>query len=269
MDMEILDSIKENAENKKIIVVEGESDCDAFESIFTRKFKEIGKKFVDIYHLANVGGKGMVLKALKKEPDWIGFIDRDTWDDNKIARAKKKNPNLMVLGRYSIENYMIIPIEVWVAIPGEFKVPVNGGFEEFKKEILKDLQKWIRHGVLWHITEPLFYGIQEEGFHYELLEDVEKTVNDEKIRKVLKKWHDFLSPDDILDRFNRKLEAVKPLSNEEKLKRWIVGKEFFNNVVYPYFNKTFGQKSIREYRKIIWENLPIPEDFNFMWDIIK
>lgn len=94
---------------------------------------------------------------------------------------------------------------------------------------------WLRHGVLWHTTEPLFYGIQEEGFHYELLEDVEKTVTDEKIRKVLKKWHDFLSPDDILERFNKKLDEVKPLSNEEKLKQWIVGKEFFNNVVLSIF----------------------------------
>jgi hypothetical protein len=264
-----LEIIKRNALGKKVIVVEGLSDGKAFESIFERKFKEIGKDFGKIYYLVDVGGKAMVLKALKKEPDWIGIIDRDTWDDDTIARAKKKNPNLMVLERYSIENYMIIPHEMWMAIPGAFKVPVNGGFEEFKMEILKDLQKWLRHGVLWHITEPLFYGLQEEGFHYELLEDVEKTITDEKIRKVLKKWHDFLSPDDILKRFNRKLDEVKPLSNEEKLKRWLVGKEFFNNVVYPYFNKTFGQKSIKEYRKIIWENLPIPEDFNLMWDIIK
>lgn len=269
MGVEILDSIKDNAEKKKIIVVEGETDIESFEKILKKKFKERGRKFEDSYFLAEVGGKGMVLRALKKEPDWIGIIDRDTWTDDRIAREKKKNPNLIVLERYSIENYMIIPHEVWYAIPGEFKIVENGGFEEFKKEILKNLQKWIRHGVLWHITEPLFYGIQEEGFHYELLEDVEKTVTDEKIRKVLKKWHDFLSPDDILERFNRKLEAVKPLSNEEKLKQWIVGKEFFNNVVYPYFNKTFGQRSTREYRKIIWENLPIPEDFNFMWDIIK
>jgi len=126
MGMEILDSIKEDAENKKIIVVEGESDGEAFESIFKRKFKKIGKNFENIYHLANVGGKGMVLKALKKEPDWIGIIDRDTWDDDTIARAKKKNPNLIVLERYSIENYMIIPHEVWMAIPGAFKVPVSG-----------------------------------------------------------------------------------------------------------------------------------------------
>ena len=269
MGVEIIDSIKEKAESKKVIVVEGETDRESFMQIFKKRFKEKKKRFRDSYHLAYVGGKAMVLKALKKEPDWIGIIDRDTWDDDTIARAKKKNPNLMVLERYSIENYMIIPHEVWMAIPGAFKVPVNGGFEEFKMEILKDLQKWLRHGVLWHITEPLFYGLQEEGFHYELLEDVEKTITDEKIRKVLKKWHDFLSPDDILKRFNRKLDEVKPLSNEEKLKRWLVGKEFFNNVVYPYFNKTFGQKSIKEYRKIIWENLPIPEDFNFMWDIIK
>lgn len=264
-----LEIIKRDALGRKVVVVEGMSDGEAFESIFKRKFKKIGKNFEDIYHLANVGGKGMVLKALKKEPEWIGIIDRDTWDDDRIARAKKKNPNLIVLERYSIENYMIIPHEVWMAFPGAFKVSVNGGFEEFKMEILKDLQKWLRHGVLWHVTEPLFYGIQEEGFHYELLEDVEKTITDEKIRKVLKKWHDFLSPGDILKRFNRKLEEVKPSSNEEKFKRWLVGKEFFNNVVYPYFNKTFGQKSIKEYRKIIWENLPIPEDFNLMWNIIK
>lgn len=83
----------------------------------------------------------MVLKALKKEPDWIGIIDRDTWDDDRIAGEKEKNPNLMVLERYSIENYMIIPHEVWCATPGEFKVVGNRGFEEFKKEILKDLQK--------------------------------------------------------------------------------------------------------------------------------
>jgi hypothetical protein len=224
MGLEILDSIKDKAVNKKIIVVEGETDRESFLKIFKKKFKTKEKAFMDSYFLADVGGKGMVLKALKKEPDWIGIIDRDTWDDDRITREKEKNPNLMVLERYSIENYMIIPHEVWYAIPGEFKIVENGGFEEFREEILKDLQKWLRHGVLWHITEPLFYGIQEEGFHYELLENVEKTITDEKIRKVLKKWHDFLSPDDILDRFNRKLEAVKPLSNEEKLNRWIVGK---------------------------------------------
>lgn len=135
-----LEIIKRDALGKKVVVVEGMSDGKAFESIFERKFKKIGKNFEDIYHLADVGGKGMVLKALKKEPDWIGIIDRDTWDDDRIAREKKKNPNLLVLERYSIENYMIIPHEVWYAIPGEFKIVDNGGFEDFKKEILKDLQ---------------------------------------------------------------------------------------------------------------------------------
>ena len=87
--------------------MEGESDRDAFESFFERKFKEIGKDFGKIYHLADVGGKGMVLKALKKEPDWIGIIDRDTWDDDKIGRAKKKNPNLLEYRKIIWENLPI------------------------------------------------------------------------------------------------------------------------------------------------------------------
>jgi hypothetical protein len=268
MSTKDLELIKRKAIGRKVIVVEGKSDHDAFQLLFERKFKEAGKDFSDLYHLAEVGGKRTVLKILEKETGWIGIIDRDTWGDDKIAKEKQGRPSLIVLERYSIENYMIVPDELWSIIPGELKTSITGGLVEFKDEILKDLTKWLRHGVLWHTVEPLFYGLQEEGFHYELLEDIEKTVSDEEIRKTLDKWHQFLSPDDILKRFNRKLAGVIPLNDMEKLKQWIVGKEFFSNVVFPYFNRTFGQRSLKEYRKIIWENLPISKNFDFLWEII-
>lgn len=264
-----LESIKSEAAGRKVIVVEGKLDHDAFQLIFERKFREIGKDFGDLFHLVDADGKAQVLKTLKIKQDWIGIVDRDTWDDDKVAGAKEGRSYLIVLERYCIENYMIIPDELWEAIPGELKARINGGLDDFNRELLKDLNKWLRHGVLWHIIEPLFYGLREEGFHNELLENVEKTVTDDEIRKTLTRWHHFLSPDGILERFNKKLREVMALSDEEKLKRWIVGKEFFTNVVHPYFCKTFGQRSVKEHRKIIWENLSISHDFDFMWDTIK
>ncbi len=261
-----MDNVEDRGRNKRKIVVEGDADRDAFFQVFKKKFETTWKKFTDTYYLTEVGGKKKVLQSLKKHSDWIGLVDRDTWDDGKVAGAKEGRPYLIVLERYCIENYIIIPDELWEAIPGELQTRIKGGLDEFKRELLKDLNKWIRHGVLWHIVEPLFSGLREEGFHNELLENVEKTVTDDEIRKTLTRWHDVLSPDGILNRFNKTLKEVTALSNEEKLKRWIVGKGFFNNVVYPYFCETFGQRSIKEYRKIIWENRPISNDFDFMWN---
>ena len=71
---------------------------------------------------------------------------------------------MLVLPRFTIENYFIAPKEIWPSIPAGKKDSFAGDFAGFEAEIVVIVGPWLRHGALWSTVTPLWEGLRNKGF---------------------------------------------------------------------------------------------------------
>ncbi len=247
---------------KRVFVVEGESDQDAFNVLAEKRFRE---EFVKKWVIVPARGKPLVLGLLEKEPDWIGLVDKDEWTQDTIDEKKGMLPNLSVLPRFCLENYLIAPSEIWQALPEIQKSKIPGGLEQLQTQFLQDVEKWIRHGVLRTVIAPLVDGLFALGFHSDLL-NFDNSQDDEKIREILEKWHDFLDPDTLVKTFEERLDQVREKPVSEQLSRWIYGKAFFNTHVYNVLNQLLGYEHKEDRINDLFNGMALPEDLEPLWE---
>jgi hypothetical protein len=245
---------------KNILIVEGSDDVVAFR-LFLDK---ISNQWENHWVVTDAGSKDNVLEILQCEPGWIGVVDRDDWKDNVIVHKQQELPNLWVLPRFCLENYLILPDELWLALPEVQQGKVNGGKAELKDKILDDINKWIRHGVLWSVINPLWHGVRSLGFNQALL-NPDISFDDEAIKSLLIEWHDYLEPEDIYQKFINKYHEVSELPESEQFKKWIHGKAFYQTVVNNILNELLGQKSSKQRKISILRTLPAPDDLIPLW----
>ncbi len=242
---------------KTVLLVEGINDVTAFSIFLDKKFPGWEANWV----LTHAGGIGIVKGILEKEPNWIGVVDRDEWTEEQIATLTS---NHWVLPRFCLESYMINPSEIWNALPPTQQSKIVDGENRLRSEIMTDIDKWLRHGAVWSIVNPMWSGLRSLGFKEYLLK-VENTQNDEVIISKLNEWHDFLEPDDFMARFSQKLIYISQLLESERLYRWIHGKQFFKQHVVAKLNTLLEPKSSDDWRNEILRTLPIPSDFDPLW----
>jgi len=262
---EIIREIKERsigAAGRSVLLVEGVSDELAFRSFLTKKDSQWEAKWV----IASAGSKSNVLKILEREPSWYGVVDADEWGANGVPSAEGRLRNLFVLPRFCIENYLILPDELWLAIPEHHQK--RASLETLKKEVEADLALWVSHGVLWSIVHPLWSGIRDLGFKEKLLEP-SVALDEASIKKTLKGWHDFLDPDNIWTKYQARLADVKKRSQEEQLKRWVHGKKYFDQNLTKNLNQWFGQQKSEVWKKELFKNLPLPSDLDGLWKMMN
>jgi len=108
-------------------------------------------------------------------------------------------------------------------------------------------------------------GLIAHGFQNALL-DFKNAQDDTQIRDILRKWHIFLNPDDIFNKFQGKLELVSTISFLEQIHLWIDGKTFFTSHVHEVLNRLLGQVSENERKKQIFNGLTLPDDLEFLWE---
>jgi hypothetical protein len=245
---------------KNVLIVEGSDDVKAF-NLFLDK---VSNEWENYWVVAEAGNKTRVLGILEVKSNWIGIVDRDEWTSDIIEQKQQELPNLWVLPRFCLENYLITPDELWRALPEKQQGKVEGGKKELRTQLVADINKWIRHGVLWSVINPLWVGLRSLGFKEALL-DPGISLNDEKIQSTLKQWHDFLEPDDIFQQFSDRVNDVNQLPEVEQFKNWIHGKEFYKQVVDNALNNLLGQKKVTDRRISILRELPLPDDLSPLW----
>jgi len=250
---------------KKVILVEGTDDANAYGILLNRKF---GSDFESDWVITHAGNKKIILEILLEEDSWLGLIDRDEWSEDIILEKQNQLHNLIVLPRFCLESYLIEPVELWNAFPENQRDKIEGGLEQLRGEILIEKDKWIRHGVLWSVINPLWQGIRSLGFK-EVLLNFDNSQDDKIIQKQLKKWHNFLEPTQIYSSFKDKLNDVVKRDEAEQIFRWIHGKMFFEAHVSQILNQLFGQKSIQERKRDIFQTCVLPDDLNPLWEKIK
>lgn len=251
----------------KVFLVEGVDDKMAFQTLLDRSLPGWEGRWA-----IEVGGsKSQVLKLLEKAPDWLGLVDRDEWDEVTVDQHAEKYPNLVVLPRFCLENYLIDPAELWPTIPSVRQTDIPGGQREFEAALQRDLPRFVRHGVLWRTVQPLWGMLRRGGkFPTSLAskDSVEIAQNDEEIFDILKQWHEMLNPDDIWNRFQDGLDKVKALPIPQQLHSWVHGKYYWP-VINAEMNELFGQMEERQRRTKILRKLSWPRDIGFLLQRLK
>ena len=251
---------KVGASSKRVLLVEGVDDVYAITAFLNKRYREWEKYWV----LSEAGNKSMVLQMLSECPNWLGIVDRDEWRQEVIKRQQCEQPNLWVLPRFCIENYLIVPNELWSALPFKQQEKIAGGITVLETKLLNNLEQWVAHGVLWSVINPLWEGLRSKGFKEALLAP-DVALNEEKIKATLQEWHDYLEPEKLWDIFQTRHVEVKKLSTEEQLKRWVHGKHFYARVVNPALNNLLGIKSADDRKKAIFSTCSVSDDLDGLW----
>jgi len=249
-----------SATGKRVVLVEGDDDKDAFGAILGRHSPEWETKWT--FEPAN--GKQNVTAILAEEAGWLGVIDRDEWTDSQVTQNTAALANLWVLPRFCLECYLVNPDELWNALPTIQQQRIAGGATQLGRAILSDISRWIRHGALWSVVNPMWEGLFNLGFQRELL-DVNTAQDDVMIQNKLNEWHDFLDPTQAFTDFTARLTAVDGLPVEDQLCRWVHGKMFFSQTVVPALNRLLDQKSADDWRRDVFKTLPVPSDMDPLW----
>lgn len=245
---------------KRVLLVEGSDDVDVYGILLDRRF---GTDWERDWILADTGKKEFVLDILAKESAWLGLVDRDEWPQGMIEQKQIKLPNLMVLPRFCMESYLINPDELWAAFPPKQQAEIKGGLAQLRTELLADKDKWVRHGVLWSVINPLWSGLRALGFK-EVLLDIDTAQDDDRIKETLQEWHDYLDPQHIFTTFQNLLDDVIQKSESEQLRLWMHGKEFYRSHVHQVLNRHLGQTSAEDRMRDLFKTLQ-PNDLEPVW----
>lgn len=245
---------------RRVLLVEGPDDVNAFRIFLERQFSDWERSWL----IKDAGNKMLVLKAVKQEPTWLGLVDRDEWTDDEIVEYTTVTPNLLILPRCCLESYLADPVELWDAFPPKQKAKIDGGFEQFRDDLTKELNTWLRHAALWHEVRPLWKRLRVLGFPDDVL-DLSTVPDDVSLRAYLSNWQAALDVETVLQR----VQALETRLSAEDVsvvcQRWIYAKSFYPQVVHQTLNRLLGQKDSKERRIAILRTRTVPDDLGFLW----
>lgn len=250
-------------EDKRALIVEGKTD----ELVFTQLLKKVDPQWETNWVLAEVGGKRNVVEILSKQPTWLGIVDRDEWDNAQLNQRQQQLPNLLVLPRFCIENYLTVPGELWYCLPQKQRAKLPEGrdaaVQSIAALITENLERWVQFGALWAIINPLWDELRLLGFNRDLL-DPELVLDEQGFRAQCAIWHSLLEPQVIWQRYQDKLAAIQAQNNDENLRTIVHGKKFFKAVVTPAFRQLFAIQSAISVEDL-FRQMPVPADLAFVW----
>ncbi len=255
---------KIGASSKRALIVEGKDDVFAVKSFLFKKNPHWEQSWV----VEKAEQKSRVIEILKQETTWVGIVDKDEWQQEVIDEYRNKLSNLWILPRYCIENYIIVPDELWHSLPAKQQARLPEGVSQLEEILLGNLNRWVSHGVLWSVINPLWEGLRARGFKEKLLEPSIAT-DEVRIRATLEEWHHYLDPDRLLEQHKKRVQEVKALSVTEQLTRWVHGKMFYTNVVLQAFNALFGQQGGKKRKEALFLACPLPQDFDSLWPLLE
>jgi len=250
-------------EGKRALIVEGKTD----ELVFTQLLKKVDPQWETNWVLAEVGGKRNVVEILSKQSDWLGIVDRDEWDDALLSQRQQQLPNLLVLPRFCIENYLVVPSELLHGLPLKQRTKLPRESEEavgaIASSITAALDSWIQFGAAWAIINPLWDELRLLGFNRDLL-DPQQVITEQGFLTHCQRWYEHLDPALLLQRYQNKLSEIRQLSVDDQLRTIVHGKKFYKDVVTPVFMQLLAiQKAISV--DVWFREMPVPADLAFVW----
>lgn len=246
---------------KRVLLVEGIDDADAYRIFLTRKFPN----WEQTWAVAHMNGKKQVLQGLALESDWLGLVDRDEWSEEVQRQNLAAHPNLLVLPRFCLESYLVGPAELWQAFPAKQKAKIAGGELAFRAELLAALPEWIRHAALWHGVRPLWQQLRNAGLP-DAVTSKPPNPTDAELRAFFESWRGLLVDADTLLARVHALEAEMQADDVETVcQHWLHAKDFYAEVVHRVLDRLLGQKPKADRRLAIFRTREVPTDLDEVW----
>lgn len=246
---------------KKVLVVEGEDDVLALKAFLNKRKPSWEQQWV----VVPATGKAKVLEVLHKEPNWLGVIDRDEWTDQKVHEASQQHANLFVLPRFCIESYLLVPDEIWQALPLKQRAKLQHGQADLDKAIQANMSVWVRHAALWRVINPLYQRMRNAGYRGDILDDPIHAPNQQDLTQILQSWLDGLDPAAIAGLVEIEEQKLQALPAHDVLTKHLYAKKFYPMVVHAALNQLLGQKPERERVQALLRTLPLPADLAPLW----
>ncbi len=245
---------------RKVLVVEGPDDEQAFRAWLGK----VSVSWENQWVIAPAGKKTDVLALLEREANWIGVVDQDEWTTDIIKQKQSDMPNLWVLPRFCLENYLCDPEELWAMLPPVQQQKITGGYQALDEAITAQLPLWLQHGALWHVVNPLWEGLRALGFKDQLL-DIRNVSDDRLVQQTLNDWHQFLDPARIWNDYQARLTEVTAWPIKQQLSRAVHGKHFFPEVVHGALSQWLGQaKASKRQNQLLQSAIP-SSDLQPLW----
>lgn len=252
-------SIREEAaaaRNKRVLLVEGKGDVD-FLTYMLDKQPLRSRGFYSHFVVGPAGGKDNVLRMLEKEPDWLGIVDRDAWNEKTRASQAEKLRNLYFLPRYCIENYLV-DVNILEEIFSSERFCAYAGLGRALQDIRAQIPGAVRHASLWRAVQPLYDELMRLGFNGALLRfDV---PSDSEIYDTLRSWDRLLDAERIYEDYRAFEEQGGMLSEREALRVWVHGKVFWRKSVAPALQEALDGIGEEHLQRLIYRAMPLPED---------
>jgi hypothetical protein len=250
--------------NQHGLAVEGKNDHTIIEA-FLKAGEQNG-------HWANwrtriliqaVGSWSKVVKELEspnRVPKYAGkiwgLIDRDWKTDSEVITLKQDHPRLLILPRIMIENYLIVPNE----LVNLFPTLQHGKASDMKKYIEAELDHWVQNGAMWQTLHEedadRFCRDKEDEPGYPGALRKQPITKDSEITEILQEFQTKLDPNTILPAYHTKLKSFRSRSKEDRYRRCIYGKNFFNQVVIQALNQIIGQQGAGDWVSKLIESPP-------------
>jgi hypothetical protein len=188
-------------------------------------------------------GKRGVLSELREnitnpEIEVWGLIDRDDNSPQEIIQLEQEYLQLLVLPRWTIENYVIAPDEISRLFPQTEKIT------QLTELINTAIPEALRNGALWLVLSESgahrFCRGSENGYPMAILSQI--WMSDTDIETQLQAWYQKLEPAPILTELQIRLKTIEQDTSRYFI-QYIHGKKFFNQVIISALNKIFRQQS--------------------------
>ena len=273
--MNIVDRIQKiktesvGATGVSVLLVEGPDDVAAFRIFLSNRPQAAG--WEQKWHLEAAGGKRHVLDMLKREPTWVGVVDRDELTAAECNAAVQASPNLVMLPRFCLESYLVDPQEIWPALGPIQQARVMGGLPALEQAILAQRTQWVRHAALWHTINPLWRALRDQGFKDSVL-DPAVPWSDADLLAVLKDWHNTLDAQAIFLAVQVCEARLLGLPTAELLTQWVYAKKFYPMVVHAALNQLLGQMTEKDRRLKLLRHMAqvaVPADLAPLWLAMK
>jgi len=223
-----------NYRTKPVILVEGQDDVILCERLLTLSDPDWRVRF----GIEPADGRRRVFQGCKKVNTWRGLVDRDEWDEARISREQEEATNVQVLPRFTAENYLVNPAELWSLIPAGARAAHPDAQAQITTAMEAQRADWTAHGAMWRVMLRRQVGLGDLGFPQELTNA--PVTDEEQIMAILTCWHDHFKPEDVMAEYRTERDAALARSPDEQYAHVIHGKRFFRRVVTLALNQAFS-----------------------------
>jgi hypothetical protein len=237
------DMITQASAGRKLLLVEGDDDKRVVEQLL----EAVTPFWTTKVHVGAAGDRDKVLRKLEAKPDWFGLVDRDVWDDAKVAEKKAQLPNLEVTRGWCIENHFCHPADV------ESALALDQGTIE--AEIDQVLDGWIRYGSIWwtlqRVREDIAAKLPSSKLGHPIEAPCDLDQDARALRQGLQGYQALFGArtvDALIEEIRARKREVDALPARDRIEQGLHGKHLFKEVIARALSRVRGQRNADDWR---------------------